>query len=88
MADTITLTPQQVADMLGSVVHSALLQAAGALEALRAANQALYEGDVEGATLYVRNYLTMWDNRNGVLVDLDKAIYSALPRGGDPTSYG
>lgn len=88
MADTSNLTPQQVADTVGSVVHSALIQAAGALETLRNANQALYDHDVPKAELVIRNYLAVWDTDQGVLVNLDAAIYSALPRGGDPVSYG
>ena len=88
MTDTSNLTPQETADVIGSVVKSALVQAAGALQALRDANQALYDDDKAKAELVIRNYLTMWDTPAGVLVDLGQAIYGALPRGGDPTSYG
>lgn len=80
------LTPQQAANVVGSVVHSALIQSAGALQALRDANQALYDNDPEKAALVIRNYLTIWDTDEGVLVNLDNAISSALPRGGEPVS--
>ena len=63
-----------------------MIQSAGALQALRDANQALYDNDPEKAALVIRNYLTVWDTDEGVLVNLDNAIYSALPRGGEPVS--
>lgn len=88
MTDTSNLSPSEVAETIGTVVKVAMIQSAGALEALRNANQALHDNDVERATAFIRNYLEIWDGPNGVLVDLNEAIYSAIPRTPEGVSYG
>lgn len=85
MPDLYNLTPEQVAEVIGSVVQQALIQSAGSLKMMRIVHQALRDHDVEKAESTIQNYLSVYDSGDfdaGVLVNLAEALNGSSTKRG------